>query len=253
MKAHCSIARRDVGRLRRERDAIGRHQIGQHQLVTPLLEAVELDRLLEQGIGDGFGIGLDAQTGLALGLDRDVPDRQADQTLARRGIERRPVNDGRLVGIEGVEQHAAEECLMLFAAEPKQRLLPAPGVVGVVARPPRPGDAHLVLLGSRLRLARDDGREHVARHVDRCHWLWIGAHLGRSMSRSAGITCVSFPSPRVAGRGRGPVARLSDGEGEVSFRRRIFPPSTPTSPARCARALSPRKSGRRGLRARAPT
>ena len=46
--------------------------------MAALLEPVELDRLAQQRVGDQLGIAQHADAGLALGLHRDVPDRQAD-------------------------------------------------------------------------------------------------------------------------------------------------------------------------------
>src|SRR4029077_18584146 len=85
-------------------------------LVSSFLKAVEFDRLLQQRIGDLFAVAQNAQTGLALGLYRDVPDRQAYEAVARLKVEFRPIDNRRLVGGLGVEQHSAEISLLGVAA-----------------------------------------------------------------------------------------------------------------------------------------
>src|ERR1700730_7095551 len=110
------IARPEVFRLRRRADAVGLDKIGQHLLVPSFFNAVELDRPLKQRIGDGLSVAQDAQARLALGLHRNVPDRQTDQSAARVGLERWPIYNRRLVGIVGVEQHAADSGFVRLAA-----------------------------------------------------------------------------------------------------------------------------------------
>ena len=58
--------------------------------VAALLEAVQLDRLVHSGSGTHLGIGTDIQAGAVLGLHRDVPDRQIDDTVACFIIELGP-------------------------------------------------------------------------------------------------------------------------------------------------------------------
>ena len=84
--------------------------------MTPLLEAIQLHGFPQQRIGNAFGVGAHIQSGLVLGLHRDVPDRQACDALLRLRVELRPVDDGRLVGIERVEQRTAEQNLVRLAA-----------------------------------------------------------------------------------------------------------------------------------------
>ena len=110
------VARTDVFGLNRETDTVGLDEVGEDLLVPPFLETVEFDRLPQQGVGDGRGIAQHAQAGLALGLNRDVPDWQADQSVARLGIEDRPVDDRGLVAVVSVEQHSAKCRFMSIAA-----------------------------------------------------------------------------------------------------------------------------------------
>jgi len=64
--------------------------------VAALLEGVELDRLAQQWIGSGGGIGSDIEPGSSLGLYRNVPDGQAHQLIARLRIELGPIDHRRL-------------------------------------------------------------------------------------------------------------------------------------------------------------
>jgi len=111
------IARFDVNRFLGELDAVGAHHVGEHVLVPPFFEAIERDRFLEELVAHRVAVGRDAKLRLAFGLHGDVPDRQRHQPIARVGIELRPVDDRRLIGIEGVEQHPAEQRLVLIAAQ----------------------------------------------------------------------------------------------------------------------------------------
>src|SRR5262249_20847829 len=91
------IARREIFRFWRQADAVGLNEVGKDLLVAAFLKTVEFDGLLQQRIGDLLTIAQDTQTGLALGLDRDVPYWQADETVARFRIEFWPIDDRRLV------------------------------------------------------------------------------------------------------------------------------------------------------------
>src|SRR5262245_22845366 len=106
-----------VGGLRRERDAVGLDEIREHVMVAALLEAVEFDRLAQERIENAFGIGADVHARAVLRLDRDVPDGERSEARLGLGLELRPVEHGGAVGVEGGEQHLAEEALMLLAAE----------------------------------------------------------------------------------------------------------------------------------------
>src|SRR5262245_133120 len=90
-KSPFRIARAEVFGFRRQPDAIGPGEIGKNLLVPSLLKAVELDRLPQQRISDRLAVAQNTQACLALGLHRNVPDRQIDQSAARVGIERRPI------------------------------------------------------------------------------------------------------------------------------------------------------------------
>jgi len=93
-----------------------RDQVGKNLLVAALLEAIELDRAPQQRIIDRFGIAQHAQARLAFGLHGDVPDWEANQPVARVGIEHRPLDDRRFVGVVRVEQHTAKRRLVRLAA-----------------------------------------------------------------------------------------------------------------------------------------
>jgi hypothetical protein len=110
------VARLQIGRFGREFDAIGLDHIGENVLVPAFLEPVQIDRLAQQRIGDRVAIAQHAQLRLALGLHGDVPDRQADEAVARLVVELGPIDDRGLIGIEGVEQHPAEHGLVPVAA-----------------------------------------------------------------------------------------------------------------------------------------
>src|ERR1700733_1443617 len=100
------------------------------------LETVDLDRFPQQRVFDGHGIAEHPQAGVALGLHRDVPDRQADEPVARLGLEARPIDDRWSVGVVGLDQHSAEGPLVTLAAEndrPSFAGFPYPG--GAVGRP----------------------------------------------------------------------------------------------------------------------
>src|SRR6516164_6142516 len=97
-------------------DAVGLNKIGKNLLVSSFLKAIELDCLPQQRIGDRFRIAQNAQTGLALGLHSDVPNRQADEAAARFGLELGPIDDRRLVGIVRVQQHMAKGRLVRLTA-----------------------------------------------------------------------------------------------------------------------------------------
>src|SRR2546429_129865 len=118
------IARRQVLRLGRERDTIGRDEMGEHGLVAAFLEGVELDRLAQQRIRSYRREGSDVEPRPALGLHGNVPDGQAHETLACAGVELRPIDHRRPVGIEGVEERAAEERLVGVASRPDRSLGP---------------------------------------------------------------------------------------------------------------------------------
>ena len=77
------IARAAVFRLRRQADPVRLDEIGKNFLVPPFLEAVELDGAPQQCVLDRLGIAQHAQAGLPLGLHGDVPNRQADEAVAR--------------------------------------------------------------------------------------------------------------------------------------------------------------------------
>ncbi len=150
MKAHSGWRGAAVFGLGHEPDAVGRDQVGQHLLVAPLLEPVERDGLAQQRIGDRLGIARDADLRLALGLHRDVPDRQGDEPVARLAVEPGPIDHRRLVRVMGVEQHPAEGGLVPLAAgadRPWCGCRPAPrqriggrnrGVIGHRINVPRP-------------------------------------------------------------------------------------------------------------------
>ena len=110
------VARAQIIGFHGEADAVGLDHIGKDLLVPPLLEAVELDRLAQQRVRHRLGVAQHPQTGFPFGLHRDIPDRQADQTIARLGVERGPVDDRGTIGIVGVEQHPAKRPLVRFAA-----------------------------------------------------------------------------------------------------------------------------------------
>src|SRR5271156_6137925 len=80
-----------------------------------LLAPLELYRLTQEGGGDRLGVAEHALASFSFGLYRDVPDRQTDQPLARFGLEHRPIDDGRLVAVMGVEQHPAKRRLVRLA------------------------------------------------------------------------------------------------------------------------------------------
>src|SRR4051795_8508553 len=68
-----------VFRLRRQRNAIGLHEIGENLFVTPFLKPVELDGAPQQSVLDRLGITEHAQPGLPFGLHSDIPNRQSDE------------------------------------------------------------------------------------------------------------------------------------------------------------------------------
>src|SRR5271163_2531481 len=80
-----------------------------------LLEPVELDRLTQEGVGDRLGVAERALASFSFGLYRDVPNRQTNQPFARFGLQNRPIDDGRLVAVMGVEQHPAKRRLVRLA------------------------------------------------------------------------------------------------------------------------------------------
>ena len=82
-----------------------------------LLERIQRNCLPKERIPDEIGIALDAQPCAALGLHRNVPDRQADQPVAGILGQLGPIDDGRLVGIERIEKHSAKQRLMRFTAD----------------------------------------------------------------------------------------------------------------------------------------
>ena len=116
------VALHHVVRLGRERDAVGRDEIGEHVFVAALLEGVELDRCAQQGIGSDRGKGGDIEPRPPFGLHGDIPDGQAHEAIARLRIELGPIDHRRFVGIEGVQQRPAEEGLVRVAADANRSL-----------------------------------------------------------------------------------------------------------------------------------
>src|SRR6516164_7645001 len=87
------IARPAIFGLRGQADAVGLDEIGKNLLVSSFLKAVELDRLLQQRVGNFLTVAENAQARLALGLHCDVPYRQADEAVARLEVELRPIDN----------------------------------------------------------------------------------------------------------------------------------------------------------------
>ena len=108
---------RQVFGLRCEADSVRRDEIRQNLLVSFLLETVDFDCFPQQRVGNNVGVAQHPQTCVAFGLHRDIPDRQADQSIARLRVESGPIDNRRSVWIVRVEQHAAEGSLVRLAAE----------------------------------------------------------------------------------------------------------------------------------------
>jgi hypothetical protein len=98
-------------------DAVEPHHVAEHVLVPPLLERVERQRLAQQRIARRIGQRLHARAGILLGLERGIPERQSGEPRPRLGRQRGPRDHGGTVGIEGVEQQAAEQLLVLLRAD----------------------------------------------------------------------------------------------------------------------------------------
>ena len=145
----------------------------QHHLVPSFLPAVQPDRGAPVRVGDAVGVGQHAQSRLALGLHRDIPDRQVDQTVARLGRQLRPVDDRRLVRIEGVAEHAAGEAFVRVAANADWPCL---------LIPPKPGGAvgrGYQRLGGRRRVFQHvAGRRGQNVHERAAAFFNRGRHLG---------------------------------------------------------------------------
>ena len=86
-------------------------------------------------IVDGRGERGDADRCAAFGLHGDVPDRQRREPLEFVGLERWPVDDGRLVRVVCIEQHAAEHLPVRIGTDPDRTLtLEGPVAHGVICR-----------------------------------------------------------------------------------------------------------------------
>ena len=107
----------NVGRFRRQCDAIGGNEIGKHVLVPALLERVELDRLPQQRIRRLRRISCHIEPSPPLRLHRDIPDGQLDQPIAGLRVEFRPIDYRGFVRIESVKKCAAKKRFVRVAAE----------------------------------------------------------------------------------------------------------------------------------------
>src|SRR5207237_2034384 len=97
---------------------------GQPRRAAALPDALGRERLAQQRIRSYRREGSDVEPRPALGLHGNVPDGQAHETLACPGVELRPIDHRRPVGIEGVEERAAEERLVGVASRPDRSLGP---------------------------------------------------------------------------------------------------------------------------------
>jgi hypothetical protein len=104
-------------RLGIDGDAVEADHVVEHFPVAALLEGVEGHRLADQGIDDGIGEALHAPGGQPLGLDGEAPEGQPGQPFELVPRQLGPVDGGRLVGIEGGQQHSAEELLVRLGAD----------------------------------------------------------------------------------------------------------------------------------------
>src|SRR5579864_3171690 len=110
------ILRPWIGWLGRQLDAVSLDEIRQHIAMAAFFKAGELNGLAQKRIDDLLTVGRDIETGPIFRLNGDVPDRQGNEPVARLIRKLRPVNHGRPVGIECVEQRFAEEPLVFCAA-----------------------------------------------------------------------------------------------------------------------------------------
>ena len=111
------MSRTQVFRFRRQGNAIRLYEIGKDLLVPCFLETLDLDRPPQQWVFDSLGIAKHPQACVAFSLHCDVPDRQADEPVARLGLEDRPIDSRWSVGVVGVDQHAAEGPLVPLATK----------------------------------------------------------------------------------------------------------------------------------------
>ena len=122
-------------------DPVCLDEIGKNFLVPAFLETVELDGALQQPVRDGLGIAQHAQARLALGLHRNVPNRQADEAVAGLAIERRPIDVSRACRGYGCRSASGRKpscALPCPARSARIRRLPRPGRRGRRPLPPRP-------------------------------------------------------------------------------------------------------------------
>ncbi len=82
-----------------------------------LLEALEIDRLLQHGIGDRCGERLDDRAGAPLGMQNLLPERHRAEPRQGRFVELGPRQVGRHVILVGGVEMAAEQRLVRLRSD----------------------------------------------------------------------------------------------------------------------------------------